>query len=88
MGLLSYFFENKKPVKKGSAQMAKDRLQIIVATSSESLSPDYLPALRKELLKVVRKYTNISDKDMSCEFNEDVGDGVSVLEVNVTLPNT
>jgi cell division topological specificity factor len=87
MGLLNYFFKEGQPVKRGSAQAAKERLQIIVATTGENISPAYLPALRRELLEVVRKYVNISDKDMSCEFNDDVGDGVSVLEVNVTLPS-
>jgi len=87
MGLLNYFFKENRSVKRGSAQAAKERLQIIVATTGQNVSPAYLPELRRELMEVVRKYANISESDMKCEYNEDVGDGVSVLEVNVTLPN-
>ncbi|AGH80748.1 cell division topological specificity factor MinE [Psychromonas sp. CNPT3] len=84
MGLLSYF-RHEKP-KKGSAKQAKDRLQIIVAHEhSNSISPDYLPALQKEIVDVIRKYMDITADDVKCEFSNK-GDDVSVLEVNVAMP--
>ncbi len=85
MGLLSYF-KKEKP-KKGSAKLAKDRLQIIVAHEhSAAVSPAYLPELQKELIAVIQKYMDIAASDVKCEFNDKKDDDISVLEVNVALP--
>ena len=47
MSLLDYF----RSTRKGSAQVAKDRLQILVSHErSERNTPSYLPMLQKELL--------------------------------------
>ncbi|WP_022940850.1 cell division topological specificity factor MinE [Psychromonas hadalis] len=85
MGLLSYF--RKESPKKGSAKLAKDRLQIIVAHEhSSAASPAYLPELQCEIVAVIRKYMDISSDDVKCEFIDKAEDGISVLEVNVALP--
>lgn len=87
MGLLRYF--RKETPKKGSAKLAKDRLQIIVAHEhSNTICPSYLPELQTEIVAVIRKYMDISAKDVKCEFTEKADDGMSVLEVNVVLPKT
>jgi cell division topological specificity factor len=70
---------------KSSAKTAKDRLQIIIAQQrSEEDSPDYLPMLKKEIIKVIAKYTNADlhqiQMEMECKDNN------SVLELNVVLP--
>jgi len=85
MGLLQYF--RKDEPKKGSAKLAKDRLQIIVAHEHSNLdAPAYLPELEKEIVAVIRKYINISQKDVSCELTEQGNTEMSILEVNVVLP--
>lgn len=85
MGLLQYF--RKEAPKKGSAKLAKDRLQIIVAHEhSNTICPSYLPELQTEIVAVIRKYMDISAKDVKCEFSDKANDGMSVLEVNVVLP--
>ena len=85
MGLLQYFRKDKP--KKGSAKSAKDRLQIIVAHEhSSAVSPSYLPELQREIVAVIRKYMDISSKDVKCEFTDKAEDDISVLEVNVALP--
>jgi len=85
MGLLQYF--RKDEPKKGSAKLAKDRLQIIVAHEHSSLdAPAYLPALEKEIVAVIRKYIDISQKDVSCELTDQGNSDMSILEVNVVLP--
>lgn len=85
MGLLKYFRQEKP--KKGSAKLAKDRLQIIVAHEHvNDQSPSYLPELEREIVQVIRKYMDISSKDVKCEFNNKDDDGMSVLEVNVAMP--
>jgi len=85
MGLLQYF--RKEQPKKGTAKLAKDRLQIIVAHEHSSFDvPEYMPELQKELVAVIRKYMDISSDDVKCEFSDKDNDDMSVLEVNVTLP--
>lgn len=85
MGLLQYF--RKETPKKGSAKLAKDRLQIIVAHEhSSAASPSYLPELEREIVAVIRKYMDISSEDVTCEFSDKAEDDISVLEVNVALP--
>jgi cell division topological specificity factor len=47
--------------------------------------PDYLPALQKELVEVIRKYVNIGNDDVQIEL-ENQG-SCSILELNITLPD-
>jgi len=82
MSFLDYFKSKKS---NRSASVAKERLQIIVAHErGQREQPDYLPALQKELLEVIRKYVQISDDMVQVEV--DRNDSCSVLELNVTLP--
>ena len=86
MGLLQYFRKEEMP-KKGTAKLAKDRLQIIVAHEHSSANaPAYLSELQKEIVTVIRKYMDISTQDVTCEFTDKAEDDISVLEVNVALP--
>lgn len=84
MGLFDYF---RAPPNK-SAALAKERLQIIVAHergNRRSGSPDYLPALKKELLEVVRKYVPIDQSQVKVHLDRE-GD-YEILELNITLPD-
>ncbi len=79
--LLSYFRRNK------TAEIAKNRLHIIIAQEkSAKNSPDYLPMLRQEILKVVMKYTNADTNQVNVELHQK--DNNSVLELNVVLPTS
>ena len=79
------FFRNKKSL--NSATVAKDRLQIIVAHQrNERSTPDYLPALQKELLEVIRKYVPIEKEKINVELANQ--DNCSILELNITLPES
>ncbi|CZF77610.1 cell division topological specificity factor MinE [Grimontia marina] len=83
MALLEFF----RPKKKTSASLAKERLQIIVAErrSAGSSEPKYLPQLKQDILEVIRKYVDISPEQVSVAL-EQRDDDLSVLELNVTLP--
>lgn len=82
MGLLGYF-KNEPPK---SASVAKERLQILVTHErNQRNAPDYLPALQREIMAVVSKYVNVSDDDINVQI--DNHDQLSVLELNITLPN-
>lgn len=78
-------FRNKRQTE-GSASIAKERLQIIVAHSrtKQNDDEDYMPKLQQELIEVISRYVKI-DKDqvkVALERNDDC----SVLELNITLP--
>lgn len=84
MALLDFFLSNKK----STANIAKERLQIIVAERRRGDNePHYLPELKREILEVICKYVQI-DPDMVTVQLEHKGDDISVLELNVTLPET
>ena len=83
MGLFDYF---RKP-EKSSANLAKERLQVIVAHQRRDNAdgPDYLPQLQRELLYVIRKYVEVDDDAVNVNLEKD--GSVEVLELNVTLPD-
>lgn len=82
MSIFDYFKSNKK----NTASIAKERLQVIVAHErSKRNQPDYLPALQREILEVIRKYVNIEQDQIEVQL-ENNGD-CSILELNVTLPD-
>jgi cell division topological specificity factor len=81
------FFDYFKSKKKNTASTAKERLQIIVAHERGMREqPNYLPQLQQELIAVIRKYVQIDDDMVQVEL--DRNDNFSVLELNVTLPES
>jgi cell division topological specificity factor len=77
------YFRRQRP---GTANVAKDRLSIIVAREGRSKGKAaYLPQLRQELLQVLAKYEKI-DLDQVTVNVESQGD-CEVLELNVILPD-
>lgn len=84
MALLDFFLSRKK----NSASIAKERLQIIVAERRRgNTGPHYLPQLKQDILDVICKYVKI-DPEMVVVQLEQKGEDISVLELNVTLPET
>ncbi|MBK0094885.1 cell division topological specificity factor MinE [Erwinia sp. S63] len=84
MALLDFFLSRKK----NTANIAKERLQIIVAERRRGDSePHYLPQLKRDILEVICKYVKI-DPDMVTVQLDQKGDDISILELNVTLPET
>ena len=82
MSLLDYFRISKV----GTASVAKERLQILVAHERSSKNqPSYLPQLQKELLIVIQKYVNVSQDAISVSFEQD--DEQETLELNIVLPD-
>ncbi|MDP2904377.1 MAG: cell division topological specificity factor MinE [Methylovulum sp.] len=82
MNLLDYFRASKV----GSASVAKERLQILVAHERSSRNqPSYLPQLQRELLEVIKKYINVDQEAISFNFEQD--DNQETLELNIVLPD-
>ncbi|MBT1445581.1 cell division topological specificity factor MinE [Shewanella sp. JM162201] len=83
MSILDYFRSSKKA---NTATVAKERLQIIVAHQrGERGAPDYFPLMKQEIIAVIRKYVHISEEQVSVQLEQN-DDNLSVLELNVTLP--
>ncbi|NMM28762.1 MAG: cell division topological specificity factor MinE [Glaciimonas sp.] len=82
MALLSFLFKDKP----NSAFAAKERLQIIIARERSGRGGyDFLPALHKELIEVISKYTKVNAEDIMISL--DRKGNLEVLDVNVVLPD-
>lgn len=84
MALLDFSISSKKI----TANIAKERLQIIVAERRRGDNePHYLPQLKLDLLEVISKYVQIKPEMFSVQLEKKDGD-ISILELHVTLPET
>ena len=86
MRLLNLFRSNKK----NTANLAKERLQIIVAHSRSQRHTGNaqgvnLQALQRKLIDVISEFLDIDEEEFKVELERD--DDRSVLELNVTLPD-
>lgn len=75
------------PAKKTSANIATERLQIIVSherARRNSATPDYLPMLQRELIDVIAKYVAIDKEQVKVELDRS-GNCVN-LTLDITLP--
>ena len=84
MSLLSLLFGSKPK----SANMAKERLQLIIArerVDDGKASADFLPAMQKELVAVISKYVHINADDIKVSMEKK--GNYEVLEVNIVMPN-
>jgi cell division topological specificity factor len=83
MALLDLFRASRK----GSANVAKERLQILVAHDrAERHRPSYLPMLQQELLEVIRKYVEVEQDAITVNLEQD--EHQEILELNIVLPDT
>lgn len=72
--------------KKKSANVAKERLSLIIARETANADgPDFLPQLRDELMQVISKYVSINQNDV--KFNVQKQGNMEMLEVNIVLPD-
>ncbi|USD64519.1 cell division topological specificity factor MinE [Vibrio sp. SCSIO 43136] len=85
MSLLEFF----RPAKKASANVAKERLQIIVAERRREGqgAPTYLPQLKQDILEVLKKYVEVDPDMVELSLEQNDEDHLSVLELNVKLPD-
>lgn len=82
MGILDFLLPSRS---KGSAAIAKERLQILVAHDrTERSRPSYLPKLEEEILEVIRKYVEVDMNAVSVNYEQDVNR--EILELNIVLP--
>lgn len=82
MKILDFF---RTPRKRSAAQVAKERLQIIVSHETSHDDEHFINDLQRELLQVISKYVNIDPEQIKVQLEKHGGQ--SVLELNVTLPD-
>lgn len=81
--MFGFSFRPKKP---GTAQTAKERLQILLAheRSGGGVSPDFLPMLQRDILEVVRRHMEIDSDAVDIKLER--SDDLSSLEINIEMP--
>ena len=78
MTLFERFFGSKKDE---SANVAKDRLKLMLAHERADCAVPYLDDLKNDLLEVVKKYTKAGDVSIKTEQNQNV----DMLEIEIQL---
>ena len=72
--------------REGSAPVARDRLQILLAHERYSPKPsDLLTIMREEILSTVAKHVEIDPGKVSVQMNH--GKKLSTLEIEIEIPN-
>jgi cell division topological specificity factor len=73
-------------LRRGSAPVARERLQLLLAHERSARSqPDLLGVLREEILDVIRRHVSF-DPDR-VQIKMDRGRSVSTLEFEIEIPN-
>ena len=67
--------------KSDSANKAKDRLTIMLAHERADCAVPYLDDLKRDLLEVIKKYTQVRDINIKTENNQNV----DMLEIEIQL---
>jgi cell division topological specificity factor len=68
-----------------TAQVAKERLQLIIAHERDgATATNFLPDLQRELIAVISKYVSINPDDLRVSVEKQ--GRYEVLEVNIVLP--
>lgn len=68
-----------------SADTARDRLKQLLAQDRLDVGvPDYLPALKREILEVLASHITVGGEEV--DISLDRAPGAMVLEVRVTIP--
>ena len=86
MNILNIFTGNIFKKDKSSAQLAKDRLRIIVESRSSNTQDDAgIEKLKKLILKLIADHMKVEKKDITINIEEKNKN--SVMELSVKLPN-
>jgi cell division topological specificity factor len=73
--------------RRGSAPVARERLQVLLAHERRALGqPSLIAVLREEILAVIAKHVSVSPDNVQVKM--DRGDAVSTLEIDIEIPNS
>lgn len=73
--------------RRGSAPVARERLQVLLAYERQSRSnkPDLVAILREEIMAVLTKHVQVDPEDVRIKM--DRGERMSTLEIDINIPN-
>jgi len=81
MKIFNYFLRRN-----GSAPVARERLQILLAHERSARNePDLLGVIREEILAVIAKHVNLDPDKVQVKLER--GKTVATLEVDIEVPN-
>lgn len=72
--------------RRGSAPVARDRLQVLLAYErSNRNQPDLVAKLREEIMAVITKHIQVDQDDVKVSM--DRGETMSTLAIDIHIPN-
>jgi cell division topological specificity factor len=72
--------------RRGSAPVARERLQVLLAYERKNRNqPDLVAILREEIMAVIARHVQVGHDDVQIAM--DRGDTMSTLEIDVHIPN-
>lgn len=77
MSLMDIFFGKKQ----ASANIAKDRLTVMLAAERGSNALPQMEEMKREILEVIKKYTKVKEIKIKSENNQNI----DMLEVEIVL---
>jgi cell division topological specificity factor len=74
-------FTNLFGKKSSSADVARDRLKLVLAHERASNALPYMEEMKAELMEVIKKYTKVKDVQITSQNNQNI----DVLEMEIIL---
>ena len=72
--------------RRGSAPVARERLQVLLAYERKSRNqPDLVGILREEIMAVITRHVHVDQDDV--RVNMERGERMSTLEIDIHIPN-
>jgi cell division topological specificity factor len=72
--------------RRGSAPVARERLQLLLAYERKSRNqPDLVGILREEIMAVITRHVHVDQDDV--RVNMERGETMSTLEIDIHIPN-
>lgn len=73
--------------RRGSAPVARERLQLLLAYERQNRNqPDLIAILREEIMAVITKHVQVNQDDV--QITMDRGERTSTLEIDIQIPNS
>jgi len=72
--------------RRGSAPVARERLQVLLAYERKNRNqPDLVAILREEIMAVITRHIHVDQDDVRVSM--DRGERMSTLEIDIDIPN-
>ncbi|MCD4685676.1 MAG: cell division topological specificity factor MinE, partial [Anaerolineae bacterium] len=68
--MTSFFDRFKGRKEPTSAELAKQRLQLVLVTDRSNLSQEKLEEMQSEIIKVIKRYVTIDDMEVQINFEQ------------------